>query len=468
MKLKLYNTMSRDLTEVEPINPGRIGLYACGPTVYDHAHIGHARATVAFDVLNRYLLAQGLEVNYVRNFTDVDDKILKRAQELNRPWLELAEEHIDSFNQDMGALGCHPPTHAPRATDYIAQMLEDVQQLVDQNNAYVIEGDVYFDVASLPDYGQLSGRKLSEQEAGARVSVNSLKKNPADFALWKAASPEEPSWPSPWGPGRPGWHTECAAMSSRLLGPSFDIHGGGQDLIFPHHENELAQAKALGRPMAKIWAHNGFINVNHEKMSKSLGNAFNVKDVLKVYPPEILRFFLVSKHYRGPLDFSEEALLESWRALERIYRALATPVDSLPPQAKEPLEVTKFRERFFAALDDDLNTSQAIGVAFDLARSINRLAQRESAELLVSHYRRALFELGELLNLWRTEPTAFLGLKKPGVAQVDKEAIERLIEGRAQARARADWAEADRLRQELTKLGVVVEDQAGRTTWRYA
>ncbi|MDR0549466.1 MAG: cysteine--tRNA ligase [Deltaproteobacteria bacterium] len=468
MNLKLYNTINRGLTQVDPVKPGQIGLYACGPTVYDHAHIGHARATVAFDVLARYLTSLGLKVDYVRNFTDVDDKIIKRAKELDRPWLELAEEHIVSFNQDMAALGCLPPTHAPRATEYIPQMLEDIQLLVDRGHAYEVAGDVYFNVASWPEYGQLSGRDLSEQEAGARVTVDSRKKNPADFALWKTARPDEPAWASPWGLGRPGWHTECAAMSYRLLGSAFDIHGGGQDLIFPHHENELAQARALGRSMAKIWVHNGFINVNNEKMSKSLGNSFNVKEVLKIYPPETVRYFLVAKHYRVPLDFSEEALLEAWRTLDRVYRTLlvvpAREVDSID---STPNEVLEYWRRFTEALDDDLNTAQAMGVAFELIHALNRVNQAGEARL-ASHLRRTLLDMGGLLGLWGADPATFLELKKPGAQTVAKERVLELIDKRAEARAKKDWAEADRLRAELTALGVLVEDKAGQTTWRYA
>ncbi|MDR2141996.1 MAG: cysteine--tRNA ligase [Deltaproteobacteria bacterium] len=467
MNLKLYNTMSRGLTEVDPLKPGHIGLYACGPTVYDHAHIGHARATVAFDLLTRYLIDQGLKVNYVRNFTDVDDKIIKRAQDLGRPWLELAEEHIQSFNEDMAALGCLAPTHSPRATEYIEAMLEDIQSLVGLGRAYEVTGDVYFDVASFPDYGRLSGRDPADQEAGARVAVDSRKKNPTDFALWKAARPGEPAWPSPWGLGRPGWHTECSAMSYRLLGPSFDIHGGGQDLIFPHHENELAQARALGRPMARIWAHNGFININNEKMSKSLGNSFNVKKVLAIFPAETLRYFLVAKHYRGPLDFSEEALLEAWRALERIYRALVVAPASQVDPAREPAEVTQARASFNAAMDDDLNTAQAMGVAHEMAHALNRESQAGRHEL-AAFYRQALLGLGEVLGLWRGDPAAFLALPKPGSRTVSLAVVEELLASRAQARAQRDWVEADRLRAELSDLGVVVEDKAGQTTWRYA
>ncbi|MDR2455035.1 MAG: cysteine--tRNA ligase, partial [Deltaproteobacteria bacterium] len=269
MSFRLYNTLSHSLEELKPIRPGRVGIYACGPTVYDDAHVGHARAAVAFDILVRRLKAIGLEVDYVRNYTDIDDKIIKRAGEAGRDWRDLGAEHIKSFDDDMDALSCLRPTHAPKATDYVEQMREDVEAIVDKGFAYAADGDVFFDVSAYKAYGRLSGRQTDDQEAGARVAVDERKRHPADFALWKAAKPGEPSWPSPWGPGRPGWHIECSAMSARLLGPSFDIHGGGQDLIFPHHENELAQSGALGRPMANIWAHNGFVNINHEKMSKS-------------------------------------------------------------------------------------------------------------------------------------------------------------------------------------------------------
>lgn len=465
--MKLYNTMLHGLTVLEPVHPGRVGLYACGPTVYDHAHIGHARAVVAFDILVRHLLSLGLEVDYVRNFTDVDDKIIKRAQELKKPWLELAEDYIKSFNQDMAALGCLTPAHTPRATEYITQMQEDILALIGRDKAYEISGDVFFDVGSQPGYGCLSGRQLADQEAGARISVDSRKKNPADFALWKSARPGEPSWPSPWGPGRPGWHTECSAMSFRLLGPVFDIHGGGQDLVFPHHENELAQARALDRSMANIWVHNGFVNINNEKMSKSLGNSFNIKEVLKIYPPEVVRFFLVSKHYRSPLDFSEESLTESWRALERIYRTLAQIPESAAVQVEEPEDIAGFRIRYFEAMDDDLNTAQAMGVIFELVRAVNRFLKDGRLDLAVCG-RRTLVDLGGHLNLWQEDPPAFLSRPRPWSGTAAQEVIETLVKSRAEARSRRDWAEADRLRAELTGLGVVVEDKAGQSTWRYA
>ncbi|MDR1607603.1 MAG: cysteine--tRNA ligase [Deltaproteobacteria bacterium] len=467
MTLKLYNTMSRSLTDLTPVKPGQVSLYACGPTVYDHAHIGHARAVVAFDVLTRYLASQGFKVEYARNFTDVDDKIINKANDLGQPWLELAEKYIDSFTQDMAALGCLPPTYAPRATNYIAEMLEDIESLIARGHAYELSGDVYFDVKSCQEYGLLSRRKLDDQEAGARVAVDSRKKDASDFALWKSSRPGEPSWPSPWGEGRPGWHTECSAMSYRLLGASFDIHGGGNDLIFPHHENELAQALALGRPMASVWAHNGFVTIDKAKMSKSGGNARNVKDILKIYPPEVARYFLLSHQYRMPINYTEDSLLDSWRALERIYRTLALEFEPLKSDALEPLEVMKGRVRFAEAMDDDLNTAAALGVVFDMAHALNRVAQEGQGQL-ASHYRQAILDFGQIFALWQDRPETFLELKKPSSSQVEKELVESIIERRVKARNQKDWAEADRLRQELTDLGVILEDKAGQTTWRYA
>ncbi|MGL4208141.1 MAG: cysteine--tRNA ligase, partial [Candidatus Adiutrix sp.] len=371
MSLKLHNTKTGQIEPFVPINSGQVTLYVCGPTVYDHAHVGHARASAAFDILVRHLKANGFDVNYVRNYTDVDDKIIKRAKETGQDWLYVAETFIDSFNEDMAALGCLAPTHSPRATEYIEGMIEDIEEIISRGLAYELAGDVYFDVSAYSDYGHLSGRLMEDQQAGARVMMDERKKNPADFALWKSAKAGEPSWPSPWGLGRPGWHIECSAMSYRLLGAEFDIHGGGQDLIFPHHENELAQSGALGRPLARLWAHNGFVRLNNEKMSKSIGNFFTVKDVLKRFDGEVLRYLLVSKHYRGPLDFSDEALREAEKALERIYRALLGAEEFMGDMEVVPFKmdmVAKPRENFKEAMDDDLNTAKAMGVVFDLVR----------------------------------------------------------------------------------------------------
>jgi cysteinyl-tRNA synthetase len=443
--------------------------------VYDHAHVGHARAMVAFDVMARRLLRLGYKVNFVRNYTDVDDKIINRAKEKGVPWLELAEEYIRSFEEDAAALNCVDPGFKPRATEYISQMIEDVAAIVAAGKAYVAEGDVFFDVALIEAYGSLSGRNLEDQEAGARVAVDARKRHPGDFALWKSAKPGEPSWPSPWGPGRPGWHIECSTMSARLLGPSFDIHGGGQDLIFPHHENELAQSAALGRPMASIWAHNGFVNIDNEKMSKSLGNFFTVKDVLKLYSPELLRYFLLSKHYRTPIEFSDEALKESGKAMERVYRALAASSEFLNAsntenvKAPEPdAEPVKQRDLYESAMNEDLNTAQALGHTFELVRFLNKAV--DSSDLVGTYWAtQYLRSMAEELGLWLKKPEVFFSESKSaasdglGVAE-----IEDRIARRNDARARKDWAEADRLRKELHEMGVVLEDKAGQTTWRYA
>ena len=469
MSFRLYNTLSHSLEELKPIHPGRVGIYACGPTVYDDAHVGHARAAVAFDILVRHLKALGLEVDYVRNYTDIDDKIIKRARESGQDWRELGASHIKSFDDDMAALGCLAPTRTPKATEYVEQMLEDVEAIVNKGLAYPTgDGDVYFDVAAYKAYGRLSGRQTEDQEAGARVAVDDRKKHPADFALWKAAKPGEPSWPSPWGPGRPGWHIECSTMSARLLGPSFDIHGGGQDLIFPHHENELAQSGALGRPMANIWAHNGFVNINHEKMSKSLGNFFTVKDVLKLYHPEILRFFLVSRQYRGPIEFSDDGLKEAGRALERIYRTIEAAEELVKGAPGEPsLEAQALESSFGDAMDDDLNTAMAMGYVFELVRLLNSQIAEGKKET-VSGSLGVLKRLGGQLGLWQRPPKEFLDRQKSSGDDGKVAEIERLAALRVKARADKDWAEADRLRGVLSGMGVIVEDKAGQSTWRFA
>ena len=472
MALKLHNTLGGQLETFVPLNSGRATLYACGPTVYDHAHVGHARAAVTFDILVRHLEALGLKVVYVRNYTDVDDKIIRRAEEKGEDWRALAQRHIDSYAEDMEALGCLEPTHAPKATDYIEAMIEDIQSMTDQGLAYPMEeGDVYFDVAAYPPYGRLSRRSLEEQEAGARVAVDERKKNAADFALWKAAKAGEPAWPSPWGPGRPGWHIECSAMSFRLLGPEFDIHGGGLDLIFPHHENELAQSGALGRPLARFWTHNGFVRLNNEKMSKSLGNFFTVKDILKKFSGETLRFLLVSKHYRGPLDFSDEALIEAEKALERIYRALEAAGEFMAGQAgpaiSDPASARPFQDKFQEAMDDDLNTAKALGVVFDLVRVLNRAVQEGRASEAAAFYA-ALKAMGEELGLWRNIPADFFKTLNSGRGdRPTPEEIEELIAARAEARAERNWAEADRLRGVLQGRGVLLEDKAGTTSWKF-
>jgi cysteinyl-tRNA synthetase len=464
--------MTHKLEELKPLVPGQVGLYVCGPTVYDDAHIGHARAVLAFDVLVRHLKTLGYEVRYVRNYTDLDDKIIARAKEKGQDWKALAETYIKRFEDDLEALDCLPPTDCPRATGYIDQMLEDIKAIVDNGLAYAVDGDVFFDVLKSPNYGCLSGRKTDDQEAGARVAVDDRKRNPADFALWKAAKPDEPSWPSPWGPGRPGWHIECSTMSARLLGASFDIHGGGQDLIFPHHENELAQSAALSRPMANIWAHNGFVNINNEKMSKSLGNFFTVKDILKIFSGEVLRFFLVSKHYRSPLEFSEEGLKESARALERIYRTLAAAEELLadfePPQNPiDPSIPDQLKQNFDDALNDDLNTAQALGSTFELVHILNKAITAKDKPAVYKPYT-ILKTMGQELGLWLKEPSVYFeSLKAYSTTSLSDDEIAKRVAARNEARSRKDWAEADRLRKELADLGIILEDKAGQTIWRY-
>ncbi|UQZ91291.1 cysteine--tRNA ligase [Deltaproteobacteria bacterium Smac51] len=471
MSLKLHNTKSGQLENFQPINPDKVTLYACGPTVYDNAHVGHARASAAFDILVRHLKASGYAVDYVRNYTDVDDKIIKRARDRDENWQELAQTYIDSFSEDMEAINCLPPTHTPRATEYIDEMIKDIQEIIERGFAYEVEGDVYFDVPAYRKYGQLSHREMDEQEAGARVAVDDRKKSPADFALWKAAKPGEPSWPSPWGRGRPGWHIECSTMSHRLLGAEFDIHGGGQDLIFPHHENELAQSGALDRPMARVWTHNGFVRLNNEKMSKSLGNFFTVKDVLKKFDGEVLRYLLVSKHYRGPLDFSDEALKEAEKALERIYRALAAAEEAMGDNDMLAFNmnlVADYREKFKEAMDDDLNTAKALGVMFDLVRALNKSASAGNLEEVAAYYA-ALKIMGDELGLLGRCPADFFAdLASHKEVEMTAEEIEKMITARTEARAAKNWAEADRVRDELASRGVVLEDKAGVTTWKYA
>jgi cysteinyl-tRNA synthetase len=467
MALRLHNTLSGQLETFVPLDPGQVTLYACGPTVYDHAHVGHARAAVAFDVLVRHLKAQGQAVTYARNYTDVDDKIIRRAEEKGEDWRALAQQHIDSYAEDMAALGCLTPNHTPRATDYIEAMIEDIQAIMGRGLAYQLEGDVYFDVAASPAYGRLSRRTLEEQEAGARVAVDERKKSAADFALWKAAKPGEPAWPSPWGSGRPGWHIECSTMSFHLLGAAFDIHGGGLDLIFPHHENELAQSGALGRPMARFWTHNGFVRLNNEKMSKSLGNFFTVKDILKKFDGEILRFLLVSKHYRGPLDFSDEALAEAEKALERIYRARAAARELMAGQGPDTAQSSELLEKFQEAMDEDLNTAKALGVVFDLVRVLNKAVQ-EGRPQEAAALDQALGSMGARLGLWLKDPADFFKTLSPGREdRPTPEEIEKLVAARAAARAAKNWAEADRLRDELLARGVLLEDKAGTTAWKF-
>ena len=488
--MQLYNTLSRRKEPFQPLKPGKVGLYACGVTVYDDCHLGHARSTVVFEVLVRYLRRRGLEVTWVRNFTDIDDKIIRRANETGVPWLEVAERYIASFQEDMAALGIPPAAIEPRATEHIPEIIDLIRVLQDKGFAYQGNEDVYFRVRRFPGYGKLSGQSLDDMLVGARIEVDPHKEDPLDFVLWKGSKPGEPAWDSPWGQGRPGWHIECSAMSMRYLGETLDLHGGGQDLVFPHHENELAQSEAAtGQPFSRFWLHHGLLTINQEKMSKSLGNFFTVKEVLSKFPAEVVRFFLINAHYRSPLDFSDQALAEAETALLRLYTTLAHLEDVLGqyPHAALPAELNyypanlTFEEcsrlgslhgRLVNALDDDLNTAQALGFLFDTIRLLNRLLEEQSSEpgylTILFNLRQGIKELGKVLNLLQSDPAAMVKSlrQKPLDLGISPEEIERLIAGRTQARKDMDYAKADSILKDLLEKGILLEDTPQGTIWR--
>ena len=455
--LKIYNSLTRQKEEFKPIRPGNVGMYVCGVTIYDLCHIGHGRTFVGFDVVVRYLRYLGYQVNFVRNITDVDDKIIKRAAENQESCEALTERLIGEMHADFDALNLQRPDIEPRATLHIGEIIELVERLLANGNAYVADnGDVLFAIDSFPDYGRLSGQDLEQLQAGARVSVEEAKRNPLDFVLWKMSKPGEPTWESPWGPGRPGWHIECSAMNSKHLGNHFDIHGGGSDLMFPHHENEIAQSCcAHHTAYVNTWMHTGMVMVDREKMSKSLGNFFTIRDVLKVYDAETVRYFLMSGHYRSQLNYSDENLNQGRAALERLYTALR----GLPVVAAAGGE--QYVERFRAAMDDDFNTPEAYSVLFDLAREVNRLKGEGAAEAAALAGR--LRELAGVLGLLEQDPEAFF---KGNEADDEVAEIEALIKARNDARAAKDWPAADAARNRLTEMGIVLEDGAGGTSWR--
>jgi len=453
--VKVYNTMTRVKEEFTPLVAGQVSMYVCGVTPYDYSHIGHARSAIVFDVIRRYLTSRGFRVRMVRNYTDVDDKIIARANQEGVSAAEVGERYITAERRDMEALGVLPPDVAPRATEHIPDMVALIGRLVSRGVAYVVDGDVYFEIRRFPSYGRLSGKNLDELLAGARVEVDERKRDPRDFALWKAAKPGEPSWPSPWGPGRPGWHIECSAMSRRYLGETFDIHGGGTDLIFPHHECEIAQAEAdTGTPFARYWLHNGMVNLGAEKMSKSLGNTLAIRELVKRVSPDALRVWMLGTHYRNQLEWSEERVREAAHALERLTR-LVHDVQTFwsgAAAAGLPDALRPFRGRFESAMDDDFNTPQALGVLFELSRPLYGYGERASADPDA----RAAFVAGveELVTLMRT-----LGLLGPG-AELAGPPLEvaRLVEARGEARVNRDWKRADQLRDEIQGLGWLVED----------
>jgi cysteinyl-tRNA synthetase len=456
--LQIHNSLTDRKETFRPIEPGKVRLYVCGMTVYDYCHLGHARAMVVFDMVVRYLRHAGFEVTFVRNITDIDDKIIRRAAELGEPMATLTRRFIDAMHEDADALGCLRPDAEPRATGHMAQIIAMIETLIAGGHAYAADnGDVYYAVSTFPGYGRLSGERLEDLRAGARVERGEAKRDPADFALWKAARDGEPSWPSPWGDGRPGWHIECSAMSTACLGHHFDIHGGGLDLKFPHHENEIAQSEAAtGESYVNYWMHNGHVRIDDEKMSKSLGNFFTVREVLARYRAEEVRYFLLSSHYRSPLNYSADMLAQARAALQRLYLALRGLPDA------EPAGGETEAERFAAAMDDDFNTPLALAALFDLAREVNRLRETDTAAAAGLAAR--LRELAGVLGLLRQPAEDYL--KGAGEEHSDDADIDALVAERDEARRLRDFARADRIRDELQSRGVVLEDSAAGTTWR--
>jgi len=489
MPLVVFNTLSGKKEEFAPVAPPKVGLYTCGITAYDTCHLGHARAAVVFDMVYRHLMHKGYEVTYVRNYTDVDDKIINRANKEGVSCAEISERFIAEYERDMKSLGVLPPSITPKATEHIPEMISIIEKLLANGIAYEAGGNVFFSVRKFEGYGKLSGKRIEELESGARVEVDDTKKDPLDFALWKKAKPGEPKWPSPWGEGRPGWHIECSAMSTKYLGQPFDIHGGGRDLIFPHHENEIAQAEgACGCQFVRYWLHNGFININAEKMSKSLGNITAIREVLKNHDAESVRLFLLSNHYRSPIDYTEKAMVEAASALDRFYET-AERLSNIHPgkaasevpdegdaaaQVKEALEM--FDERFDSAMDDDFNTAKATGLVFDLVRGINRFLDSiggcptHFAGWVALRFHHVQDVLGGVLGVFGSEARAYRERTQTRASAsrgVDSAAVEALIAERKAARAAKDFKRADEIRDELTRLGVEFKDKPdGTTQWR--
>lgn len=475
MGLQIYNTLSRRKEQFVPLQPGKIGIYVCGITTYDYCHMGHARSAIVFDVIVKYLRYLGYDVTFVRNFTDVDDKIIRRAHAEKKSTQEVAEYYIKAFYEDMDALGVARADIEPRATVHIPEMIALIEKILSRGYGYVAEGDVYFSIEKFPHYGKLAGRNLNEMMAGARVEVDAKKRHPLDFVLWKKAKPGEPWWESPWGKGRPGWHLECSAMSMKYLGETFDIHGGGQDLIFPHHENEIAQSEAAtGKPFVRYWIHHGFLTINQEKMSKSLGNFFTIREVLAKFHPEAIRLFFLNHHYRSPVDFSDAALQEATSALEKVYLTFKRVQERIGEIKEVNLsedlvgealyqQIMEIEAKFKEAMNDDFNTALAIAHIFTGIRAINiYLEEPEFKKELLAWALQKIRNLGHILGLFHCAPEAFL---TQGVS-LNKEEIEAMIARRAEARKRRDWATADAIRDELLKAGIILEDTPTGTTWR--
>ena len=481
--MKIYNTLTGRKEEFLPLIPEKVKMYACGVTVYDHCHIGHARSAVVFDVISRYLKYKGFDVKYVRNFTDIDDKIINRAKQENIAWDAVAKKYTDEYYKDMDKLGVGRADIEPKATEHMKEIIDIVKGLIDKGYAYEVNGNVYFAVEKFSEYGKLSRRDKEDMMAGARVEIDERKKNPLDFALWKKSKEGEPSWESPWGYGRPGWHIECTAMSIKHLGESFDIHGGGADLLFPHHENEIAQSETFtGKPFARYWVHNGFITIDKEKMSKSLGNFFTIKEVLDKFDPEVVRFFLLSTHYRSPIEFSDEQLREAESSIDRYYSTIVRINDFLlkKEEAKEGFSnagkffeglILSFKEKLEEALDDDFNTALALGHIFELIRESNRFLDNKPSGLkdreLLLKTKELLFEAGNILNIFNRTPDewyrSLMNIRKVGLSEKD---IFEKIKERQDARQRKDWRLSDTIRKELEEKGVILEDKKDRTDWK--
>jgi cysteinyl-tRNA synthetase len=487
MTIRVHNTLSGKKEDFIPLHEKKVGMYVCGVTVYDLCHIGHARSAVVFDTIYRYFRYRGLDVTFVRNFTDIDDKIIKRANEEGVDCKTVAEKYIGEFNIDMGRLGLEKPSVEPRATEHIPEMIQLISTLIQKGFAYQGGGDIFFSVEKFKDYGKLSKRNLEDMQAGARVDIDEKKENPLDFALWKASKPGEPFWESPWGKGRPGWHIECSVMSQKYLGETFDIHGGGRDLTFPHHENEIAQSEAAtGKPFVRYWIHNGFVNINKEKMSKSLGNILTIKEILNDWHPEILRLFFLSHHYRSPVDYSEDSFNEAKSGLDRFYSTLSAIQEELKkPLSQKKLDsaviencrqaIDSFHVRFEEAMDDDFNTAQALGYFYDLQTHLNSLlslSKGNPTKEIVSMLKQGLDHFvmkGWVFGLFREDPEKYLdqqkrdGLKK---LQLSEEEIFRSIEERNLTRKEKNWKRADEIRDDLLSKGIVLEDTPTETKWK--
>jgi len=493
MSLTIYDTKRREKREFKPLQEGKVQMYTCGVTPYDYSHIGHARCYVAFDTVVRHLRYLGYELTYVRNYTDIDDKIIKRANERNMEAVDLAAEFIKAYQEDMAALNVISADHEPKVSETIPEIIEMVETIIKNGKGYEVDGDVYFSIDSMPDYGKLSGRNLDDLRSGARVGVDERKKNPLDFALWKSAKPGEPSWESPWGLGRPGWHIECSAMSQKFLGDVFDIHAGGKDLIFPHHENEVAQSEACTKCQhVNYWMHNGFVNIDNEKMSKSLNNFFTIREVLKVFHPETLRLFLLTTHYRSPINYSDSNLSDARKRLDYLYETLRKSLKHLGKswsdiEARATGAYDKassgegLRAEFLAAMNDDFNAPKAIGGLSALFTQLNNLADgkveglsEEDAKVALEDGLRYIKEFGSVLGLWQHDPADYLAVPQ-GVSaggdsaeRMGKEEIEDLIAQRKEARANKDYARSDAIRDQLKEAGVEIKDSPEGTTWKYA